>query len=528
MSDAVPDFDALTLAEAKDLLLRLLVQNAELRAALAEQRDEIARLKGLNVRPQLKPSGMATKATGRQAKTSKGKKTGRRGSKQARLSIDAEDILKATEVPPGLRFKGYEDYILQDLVLQPWTVRYRRERWVTPDGETIVAPLPPGTVGHFGAELRRFVLAQYYRGQVTVPRLLAQLHDVGVDISKRQIVRLLNEGKEAFLGEAQDVLRAGLETARWVTVDDTGARHQASNAVCTQIGDDRFAWFATTSSKSRRNFLELLRAGHGDYVINAEALAYMQKHSLAKPLIARLAEHERKVFPDQAAWQAHLDELGISTLEVTPDPQRVATEGALWGSIAAHGLLQDTVVVSDDAGQFNVGLHALCWIHAERLVHKLDTFTDKHRQAVERIRQRIWWLYADLQSYRREPTSKRKAQLRRRFDNLFRTRTGFVTLDRLLKRLHANKSELLMVLDRPEIPLHTNISENDVRSQVTKRKISGGTRSNLGRDCRDAFLGLMKTCDKLGLSFWHYLGARLNVAKKIDSAPLPQIIRDAA
>ena len=85
-------------------------------------------------------------------------------------------------------------------------------------------------------------------------------------------------------------------------------------------------------------------------------------------------------------------------------------------------------------------------------------------------------------------------------------------LDRLLARLHANKAELLMVLDRPEIPLHTNGSENDIRCYVTRRKISAGTRSDVGRDCRDAFLGLAKTCDKLGIAVWDYLGSRFKVA----------------
>ena len=75
---------------------------------------------------------------------------------------------------------------------------------------------------------------------------------------------------------------------------------------------------------------------------------------------------------------------------------------------------------------------------------------------------------------------------------IFSTTTGFATLDRLLARLHAQKKDLLAVLVRPEIPLHTNSSENDIRCQVTRRKISAGTRSDPGRDCRDAFLGLMK------------------------------------
>jgi hypothetical protein len=114
-----------------------------------------------------------------------------------------------------------------------------------------------------------------------------------------------------------------------------------------------------------------------------------------------------------------------------------------------------------------------------------------------------------------------KAALRRRFER----RTGFATLDRLLKRLHANKDELLRVLERPEIPLHTNGSENDVRCLVTRRKISAGTRSDIGRDCRDGFLGLMKTCRKLGISFWNYLGNRFGVEHAEPVPDLASVVR---
>jgi Transposase IS66 family len=307
-------------------------------------------------------------------------------------------------------------------------------------------------------------------------------------------------------------------------VDDTGARHKAANGFCTQIGNAHFAWFGTTDSKSRTNFLELLRAGHGDYVVNTEALAYMRQRGLPGPVIARLAEHPDRSFPDHAAWTAHLERLAISALKVNPDSV-LATDGALWGSIKAHGLLPHTVIVSDDAGQFNVGQHGLCWVHAERLVHKLDTFTDQHRVAQRRIRALIWRFYRSLKAYRQHPTTQRKAALKARFDRIFTHKTGFVALDRLLARLHANKGELLMVLERPEIPLHTNGSENDVRCQVTKRKVSGGTRSDTGRDCRDAFLGLSKTCAKLGIAFWDYLGSRLAAQNHPDIPSLPQLIR---
>ena len=518
---APAEIAALSNAELQQLVLKLLSENAEQKRLIAELREEIARLKGLKGRPQIKPSGME-KGT---APKPMGKRAGRRGRGKASPRVSVEQKILKAEVPPGSRFKGYEDFVVQDLVLRVQVIRYRRERWVTPDGRTVIARLPPGVAGHFGPELRRFVLAQHHQGQVTVPRLVAQLQAIGVSISKRQIMRLLIAGQDEFLTEARDVLRAGLQTAGWITVDDTAARHQGANGFCTQVGNDNFAWFGTTNSKSRLNFLALLRAGYRDYVINDAALAYMRERALAGPVIASLAGQVETHFADPAAWQAHLDRLGITALTVTPDPVQIATEGALWGSIQAHGFLRDAVIVSDDAGQFAIGQHALCWIHAERLVHKLDTFTDLQRAAQQRVRALIWKFYADLKAYRANPTPRRRGQLRTRFDRIFRRRTGFVTLDRLLQRLHANKAELLAVLDHPDIPLHTNGSENDIRCYVTKRKVSGGTRSDDGRNCRDAFLGLAKTCTKLGIAFWDYLGSRLGIAGQPAVPPLPDLVR---
>jgi Transposase IS66 family len=242
-------------------------------------------------------------------------------------------------------------------------------------------------------------------------------------------------------------------------------------------------------------------------------------------LISLLAAQPETTFADPAAWSAHLERLGFTALSTTPDPVLIATEGAQWGSIQAHRFLCDAVVLSDDAGQFAVGQHALCWVHAERLVHKLDTFTDLHRTAQQKVRKLIWNFYADLKVYRVNPSKSRRLALRARFDRIFHRRTGFVTLDRLLQRLHANKAELLMVLERPEIPLHTNGSENDIRCQVIRRKVSAGTRSDSGRDCRDAFLGLAKTCAKHGIAFWDYLGSRLNVHGQANIPPLPELVR---
>lgn len=512
------------LAELRRLLMALIEETGRLTAENRELKDEIARLKGLPPRPKFKgkPSGMEKATT--PGSGGKGSAKRRRGSKRDKLTVTAEVVLKASP-PAGSRFLGYEDILAQDLRIVVETVRYRRERWAGPAGERIVAPLPAGILGGYGPELRRFITAGHFQGQTTTERLTALLTSMGMAISKRQVVRLLSKGLEGLIAEDQAVLRAGLETAPWIAVDDTAHRHAGQDGFVTQIGDDRFGVFRSGPCKSRQAFLALLRAGHEDFVINEAALDYMRGRKLAGPLIAALADHPTRHFADEAAWQAHLQALGAPWTQIEPDPVAVATEGALWGAIKAHGLLAQTVVVSDGAGQFRLADHALCWVHAERLIHRLTPTNPAHRKAVELVRTLIWWFYKDLKAYKRDPDPRRARALRARFDRIFKRDTGYILLDRLLARLHQRKAELLRVLDRPEIPLHTNGSENDIRSWVTKRKISGGTVSQAGKAARDAMLGLLKTCAKLNISFYHFLGDRFAVPNAPVVLSLPHLVR---
>src|SRR6202051_1989735 len=299
------DLDHLSRADLKGLVVRQWEQMVELQRLVAALRDEIARLKGGPGRPNLKPSGME-RGTDPKPPGSPGERKRPRGSTRSKLAIHEERTVTVVAPPRGSRFKGYTSFVVQDLMIRPHVVNFRCERWQTPQGETTTAPLPGGFSGHFGPELRRFVLGQYHAGQVTVPRLLTLLQALGIVISKRQLMRLLIADQDGFLAEARDVLRAGLASAAWITVDDTGARHKAANGFCTQIGHTHFTWVGTTDSKSRGNFLALLRAGHGDYVVNTEALAYMRQRALSGPVVARLAEHKDRFFADRTAWTAHL------------------------------------------------------------------------------------------------------------------------------------------------------------------------------------------------------------------------------
>jgi hypothetical protein len=482
---------------------QLRLDNSNLHLDNQALKDEIARLKHLPPRPPFKSSGME-KATQPQP-NSPGRRPGR-GAKRDRVT---HEVTLRVEVPAGSRFKGYKTVVHRDLVLVAEVVRYKRERWVTPEGQTLIAPLPLGVTGGFGPSVRRFCLALHTQGQVTTERLTDLLNGIGLSISKREVVRLLTTDLEPFEQEDHAVLQAGLVSSPYVTVDDTGARHARRPAVTTQIGGERFCVYRTSRSKSRLNFLSLLRGGCEDYVVNEATLDYLRAQRIEGAVIARLTKLQGTVFGSQMDWLQHLARCSINIFD-RPLLQSL-DEAATWGALRHHGLMENTVVVSDDAGQFRVAQHALCWVHAERHLEKLMPASPKQAQAVELVRQTIWCFYRSLKLWKQSPTPGGERAFRQQFNRIFGLRTGYKELDELLARLARRKDELLMVLERPEIPLHTNASENDLRACVIKRKISGGTMSSDGRVARDVMLGLSKTCRKLGLSFFAYLGDRLGL-----------------
>ncbi len=498
--DQTPVVKAL-LGLTEQLIERVQQQDEE----IALLKDEINILKGEKKRPVFKGSKLDKNTeSNHSSKPSSRKRPGSgKRKKTQKLVIHEDKVIKPdAPLPPGSRFKGYRNFIVQDLNIESHNIRYRLEYWVTPQNESITGQLPDSVSNqHFGPQLISYILYQYHHCQTTQPLLLEQLREWGIDISSGQINQILLQGQDAFHAEKDDCLQAGLAASSYVTVDDSGARHQGKNGFVTHIGNHLFGWFQSTDSKSRINFLELLRAGKTDYYLSDAALDYMKKQSLPEKPFKQLSSLKGESFADKEAWLKLLERLSITNSR----HQRFATEGALLGSVLRNGLCDDLAIVSDDAGQFNVLLHALCWVHSERLIHKMLPLNEAHRQEIKLIRSQIWDFYAELKQYKDKPDKTQRKILRQRFDEIYTQKTSYATLNQTLKRIHNNKAELLVVLDRPEIPLHTNGSETDIRDYVKKRKVSGGTRSDEGRRCRDTFASLKKTCRKLNISFWHYL-----------------------
>jgi uncharacterized coiled-coil protein SlyX len=445
-------------------------------------------------------------------------------SKKLGFEIHEERIIVPDDIPAQAKFNGYRDYDVQELTLERHNIRFRLAEYVREDGTTVVGQLPPEyRHGHYGPLLVGYILYQHYQCRVPHPLIHEQLREWGIDISTGQLYNLLSENKERFHAEQQQVLRVGLETARYIHTDDTGARHQGKNGYCTVIGNAYFTYFRTTERKSRQSFLETLQGEAPCYVLNEYAQQYLQAYPLAAKHWQRLSFSPQVLAQDPAQWQAYLTALGI----VSPQAVRLVTEAALLGGLIEHGVDSHLMLLSDGAPQFNVLVHALCWVHAERALRRLQSNTAQQRQNIEDMQQLLWQYYQQLKAYQQAPTADGKGLLEQAFDQLFgRCFLHHASLNTVLSQFRARKAELLRMLDFPQLPLHNNAGESDIREYVTRRKVSGGTRSDPGRRARDTFVGLKKTCRKLGLSFWQFLMSRLRGDGQIP--PLPDVIRAMA
>ena len=495
---------------------------------LRQQQERIEQLeaelraqKKLKGKPKIGPSRLnepAAKAEGERA----GKRPGSaKRSKKVGFEVHEERIILPTVIPAGAKFNGYRDYDVQELRLERHNIRFRLAEYVREDGTTVVGQLPREYCGgHYGPLLVGYILYQHYQCRVPHPLIYEQLHEWDIDTSTGQLHNLLSENKERFHAEQYQVLRVGLETANYVHTDDTGARHQGKNGYCTVIGNAYFTYFRTTARKSRQSFLETLQGETPCYVLNEYAQQYLQSYSLAAKHWQTLTFSTQVLAESPAQWQAYLTSLGIVTQPAT----RLVTEAALLGGAIEQGVDSHLIILSDGAPQFNVLVHALCWVHAERALRRLQGHTAQQRQNIEDMQQGLWPYYQQLKAYQQAPTAEGKEPLEQAFDQRFgRCFLHHASLNTVLSHFRAHKAELLRRLDFPQVPLHNNGAESDIREYVTRRKVSGGTRSESGRRARDTLVGLKKTCRKLGISFWQFLISRLRGDGQIP--PLPDVIR---
>lgn len=530
--NAIPDENARQLIRR---LLNLIEQlSADLRDAHAEVqrlRDENNRLKGEQGKPNIKPNTPKPPATNHSSEKERRKACPRcKGSKTATIQINREQVVTVERavLPADAEFKGYEDVVVQDILLTTDNVRFRKEKYYAPStGQTYLAQLPQGYAGQFGPGVKALALALYFGMGTSEPKILEFLTNVGIQISDGEISNLLIKDQERFHGEKDAVYEAGLRSSPWQHTDDPPTRVDGQNQHCHIVCNPVYTAYHTKPTKERLTVLDVLRNGRARHFrLNQEALTYLAGVPLSKAARQTWQAGCSEAEMDEPTFQQHLDHW---LPHLGAQPRKAIVDAA---AVAAYHAETDFPVIQalvcDDAPQFNwlTQDRMLCWVHEGRPYKKLMPVVPLHRQQLDDFLKRFWEYYDQLRAYRQQPTPEECARLDAAFDTLFATRTGYDDLDKRIAKTPAKKASLLLVLKHPELPLHNNPAELGVRLRVRKRDVSFGPRTPDGRKAWDTFMTLAATAKKLGVSFYAYVHDRIAGTHRIQ--PLAELVEKAA
>jgi len=420
-------------------------------------RNEINRLKGEKGKPKFKLNKQ-NKPTAEEP-VEKGKmETGstenwKKETKVDKIKIDRIETIKLdkTNLPEDIEFKGYEEKVVQNIIIRTDNVLYRLEKYYSPSlKKTYTAEIAESIKDtEFGAETKALISTLYYENRVTENKIASFLNSNGLRISEGTVSNILiKEEKEELTEIKGKILEAGVKSSIYQQIDDTGMRVSNRNGYATIVCNEKYTAFFIKTSKSRETVKTFLPC-----------------------IIASMF----------------------------------------------------TVLVGDDAPQFKgiAKRYALCWVHEERHYKKLTPILEYHKKELIRVRDEIWRYYERLKEYKENPTEQKKEELWKDFDVLFGQKTYYEELSKRLSLTLEKKSELLTVLDYPEVPLHNNLSENGVREIVMKRKISGGIKTDDGVKAWENNMSILATCKKLGLSFFDFMKS---VFAKNVTVSLPDLI----
>ena len=483
-------------------------ENRELKNIIQSMKDEIRRLKGEKGQPAIKPSFPddlpAEKKQQQSKKWKKSKKT---------ITITRRERLPINKklLPEDARYKGTRRIVIQDLRIEPDNVEFELERYYSvKERKTYESRLPPGYEGSsFGPGIRHLVLALHYQGRMPQKLLQTFLDGMGVRISEGEVAFLLVTSAVRFKAENEAACRAGVKKHGYQHIDDTGARLQGKNGATIVTGNESFVAYRTGNYKNRLAALRALwRTDTICYRLDEEAIAYVRKKLPHTTLDTILKRFKKRLYSNDREFEEKV--LGHpDILCFNPQALRYVREAA---AIAAFRASDPTKrLVCDDAGQFK-GLTndlQLCWVHVARHFKTLDPLTAEFRHTLDLFLDSLWTYYEKLNQYKQAPCRKDKVRLWQEFDNIFKPKTGYYALDRRIKKVRQQKAELLTVLSFPQIPLHNNPCELDVREKVVQRKIRNCHRSVAGAKTSDLFLGLMGTCRKNKISYWEFLKDRI-------------------
>jgi len=516
-----------------EILLNLIEQQQieikELREENQKLRDENNRLKGEEGKPDIKANkniGFKNDHSSEQERNAATEHHTR--SKNETIKIDREEIVTypKEKLPVDAEFKGYEEVIIQDILLTTDNVLFRKQKYYSPQtGKTYLAPLPDGYDGEFGPGIKALVISLYYGGNMTQGKLLEFLSDIGISMSAGYLSNLLIKNQEIFVAEYKEVYESGLFSSPWQHFDQTGARVGGVNHTTNVICNPLYTIYQTTRNKDRLSVLKVLQNTTGlEFMLDSLTYELLETFNLPIKWINQL-----QLLPQQKAFtETEFNALVDEYLSKLGSQHRTRLYEA--AAIAFYHQQSNIPVIRtllcDHAPQFKLLTSdlALCWVHEGRHYKKLSPFVACHQKILDGFLEKFWIYYRKLLAYRDSPNPDKASELRSEFWILFADETGYEQLDNRKRLTAAKAKELLLVLEHPELPLHNNPAELAARTMVQRRNISYATQTELGTKAWDIFMSLVATTRKLSISFFEYIRDRISMIGSIPS--LGSIIRE--
>jgi hypothetical protein len=489
---------------ANELLVRT---NIDLTNENQHLKDRIAELEKRPKKPNIPPpKSNDSSSRGKICKNAENRNKTKSGKNSKREpKIHKTKIIHPENLPVGAKLKCYKDYLVQGIVLRANNILYRRACYEK-DGKLYIGKLPASVKGHYDSDLIAYILNEYYAKRVTEGLILESLNDMGNVISSAQISDIISGRVSDFEDDYNDVLQTGLYFSKHLQTDDTGGRHNTKRGYCTVIANEAFAWYKSTNSKSRINFLTLLNeAGFNDLIFNESSAEYLNRYKIV------CNEVMGRTFSTSDDLKNYLDKLKIKGKKA----RKVIEEAGLFGSVNEFLDFRNIFLMSDNAGQFNLFSHLQCWVHTERNIKKLDILNKEFIEEKNFVLDCLWQCYFNIELYKTSHNGEFRDKAMTAFQNLTSLEIKHEALKKQVCFIRDNKNQFLAALIDPTLPIHNNLSENDVRQYVMKRQISGATKSENGRKSRDVFISLKVTCRKCGVKFIDYLKDRLGKLEKI-------------
>ncbi len=360
---------------------------------------------------------------------------------------------------------------------------------------------------------------------MTQGKLLEFFEDLGISMSAGYLSNLLIKNPGDFETEFNQLYREGLASSPWQHLDQTGARVGGVNYTTNIICNPLYTVYRTTRNKDRLSVLRILQNTQELKLILNE-FSYELLGQLKLPI---KWQKQLKLLPQETALtQTQFNALLDQYLEKLSSGYRSRVKEA--AAIAFYHQQSNWPVVRtlvcDDAPQFKLLTEelALCWVHEGRHYKKLSPLVTYHQQLLDKFLKDFWDYYRELLAYRDAPSSSAAAKLRAKFYQLFDSNSGYQQLDERKQLTAAKISELLLVLEHPELPLHNNPAELGARTMVQRRNISYATQTLEGTKAWDIFMSLVATTRKLGISFFEYMRDRISQLGNIPS--LGTLIRE--